>query len=59
MMINQLIRTMLLALKSTDEYEVFPPKEKKRLEEIIAFVGGEEVDELSFQSILLLVIYMM
>ncbi|MFJ5770984.1 plasmid pRiA4b ORF-3 family protein [Psychrobacillus sp. NPDC093180] len=46
MMVDQLVRTMLLALKSSDEFEVFPPEERKRLEEIIAFVGGEEIDEL-------------
>ena len=44
MMINQLVRAMLLSIKDTEEYESIPAEDKKRLEEILAFVGGEEVD---------------
>ncbi|WP_339251573.1 plasmid pRiA4b ORF-3 family protein [Sporosarcina sp. FSL W8-0480] len=43
-MINELIRAMLLTIRNSDEYDLFPIKDKKRLEEIMAFVGGEEVD---------------
>lgn len=46
MMINQLVRSLLLSLKSAEEYEMFTKKERERLEAILDFVGGEEIDDL-------------
>lgn len=43
-MINELVRAMLITIQQSEEYEQLSNEDKKRLEEIMQFVGGEEID---------------
>lgn len=45
-MINELVRAMLLTIRNSEEYEHFTEQDQKRLDEIMKFVGGEEIDSL-------------
>ena len=45
-MINELVRAMLLTIRNSEEYEHFTGQDQKRLDEIMEFVGGEEIDSL-------------
>lgn len=44
-MVDQLIRALLLSIRDSEEYDAFSQADKKRFNEIMAFVGGEEIDE--------------
>lgn len=43
---NQLVRALLLTLRNDKDFEQFSLSDQNRLEEILQFVGGEEVDAL-------------
>ncbi|MHC8514285.1 plasmid pRiA4b ORF-3 family protein [Sporosarcina sp. ITBMC105] len=43
-MINELVRAMLITIQNSNEYKLFSAEDKKRMKEIMDFVGGDEVD---------------
>lgn len=45
MLINKIVLDLIEEIKKTDLWRVMPPAEKERLEEIIKFVGGQDIDK--------------